>query len=156
MLLNKGSFEKTNSSTISVRCLCLYVFVFGLFFEIWLVNFDLALNRSWRTCFKILQISWNEVQCKYWDVRIIDCWDLFWVAHHVYSAACVPSGQEQYLWQAVVQLELGVRRSPANYQFKLLLMRLYAEMGTRHSCLSLSVCPSLSLSLCVRHVQPVL
>ncbi|PVD31460.1 hypothetical protein C0Q70_06872 [Pomacea canaliculata] len=38
------------------------------------------------------------------------------------------TGQERYLWQAVVQLELGVRRSPANFQFKLLLMRLYVEM----------------------------
>jgi hypothetical protein len=39
------------------------------------------------------------------------------------------SGQEKHLWQAVVQLELGARRSPANFQFKLLLMRLYSEMG---------------------------
>ncbi|KAL8619116.1 hypothetical protein ACOMHN_019388 [Nucella lapillus] len=43
------------------------------------------------------------------------------------------SGQEKYLWQAIVQLEFGVHHSAANHQFKLLLMRLYSQLGQSQS-----------------------
>ncbi|KAK7088103.1 N-alpha-acetyltransferase 25, NatB auxiliary subunit-like [Littorina saxatilis] len=57
------------------------------------------------------------------------------------------TGQERYLWQVVVQLELGIRRSPANHQFKLLLMRLYAEMG------AFGPCPALWNGMDMKHIM---
>ncbi|KAK7505933.1 hypothetical protein BaRGS_00002655, partial [Batillaria attramentaria] len=55
--------------------------------------------------------------------------------------------RERYLWQAVVQLELAVRRSPANFQFKLILMRLYAEMG------AFGPCPALWNGMDMKHIM---
>ncbi|XP_076434680.1 N-alpha-acetyltransferase 25, NatB auxiliary subunit-like isoform X2 [Babylonia areolata] len=61
------------------------------------------------------------------DIQPSDQYLLF--AAHLLVDLWQRTGEEKYVWQAVVQLELGVHHSPANHQFKLLLMRLYCEVG---------------------------
>ncbi|XP_064648913.1 N-alpha-acetyltransferase 25, NatB auxiliary subunit-like [Lineus longissimus] len=45
--------------------------------------------------------------------------------HDVYK----DKGEDKYLWQAIVQLEKGLKHSPSNFKFKILLIRFYCTLG---------------------------
>lgn len=61
-----------------------------------------------------------------------------------------------HVWQAIVHLELGIRESTSNYQFKLLLIRLYCIKGEQSSCsldcTALKVSSALAISLLIKQV----
>ncbi|XP_035829223.1 N-alpha-acetyltransferase 25, NatB auxiliary subunit [Aplysia californica] len=56
------------------------------------------------------------------------------------------TGDDVYVWRAVVHLELGIRESPANFQFKLLLIRLYCIKGV------FGPCPALYDAMEMKHI----
>ena len=42
------------------------------------------------------------------------------------------TGQDRFLFQAILTLELALERSKSNFQFKLLLIRIYIQLGMLH------------------------
>ena len=57
------------------------------------------------------------------------------------------AGNGRPLWLAIVILERGLRRSPSNFHFKLLLIALYAKLG---AC---APCCQLFESMEIKHIQ---
>ncbi|XP_046361388.2 N-alpha-acetyltransferase 25, NatB auxiliary subunit-like [Haliotis rufescens] len=69
------------------------------------------------------------------------------LAAHLLLDAWRQSGKQLYVWQVVTQLELGMRKSPSNFQIKLLLVRLYCIMG------AFGPCPALYDGMEIKHIM---
>ena len=52
-----------------------------------------------------------------------------WVYNIYFIIIIIFTDDTKYLWQAIVQLEKGMRKSISNFHIKVLLMRLYCIMG---------------------------
>ncbi len=74
---------------------------------------------------------------------------MFWVCSNLsnHFNTCIFSGSGRPLWLAIVILERGLRRSPSNFHFKLLLIALYAKLG---AC---APCCQLFESMEIKHIQ---
>ncbi|XP_050408491.1 N-alpha-acetyltransferase 25, NatB auxiliary subunit [Patella vulgata] len=57
------------------------------------------------------------------------------------------TNKDEYIWQAQVQLEQCIKKSPSNFQAKLILIRLYCTMGV------FGPCPSLYDSIEIKHIM---
>ncbi|BFZ19068.1 hypothetical protein BsWGS_22107 [Bradybaena similaris] len=69
------------------------------------------------------------------------------LAVHLLLDVWVKTGDDVHVWQAIVHLELGIRESTSNYQFKLLLIRLYCIKGV------FGPCPALYDSMEIKHIM---
>ncbi|GFR60420.1 N-alpha-acetyltransferase 25, NatB auxiliary subunit-like [Elysia marginata] len=69
------------------------------------------------------------------------------LATHLLLDAWQKTGNDIHLWQAIVYLELGIRESTSNFQFKLLLIRLYCFKGV------FGPCPALYDGMEIKHIM---
>ncbi|CAG5115797.1 unnamed protein product [Candidula unifasciata] len=69
------------------------------------------------------------------------------LAVHLLLDVWIKTGDDVHVWQAIVHLELGIRESTSNYQFKLLLIRLYCIKGV------FGPCPALYDSMEIKHIM---
>ncbi|GFO09844.1 N-alpha-acetyltransferase 25, natb auxiliary subunit-like [Plakobranchus ocellatus] len=69
------------------------------------------------------------------------------LATHLLLDAWEKTGDDIHLWQAIVYLELGIRESTSNFQFKLLLIRLYCFKGV------FGPCPALYDGMEIKHIM---
>ncbi|KAK3804416.1 hypothetical protein RRG08_006716 [Elysia crispata] len=69
------------------------------------------------------------------------------LATHLLLDAWEKTGDDIHLWQAIVYLELGIRESTSNFQFKLLLVRLYCFKGV------FGPCPALYDGMEIKHIM---
>ncbi|XP_064612793.1 N-alpha-acetyltransferase 25, NatB auxiliary subunit-like [Liolophura sinensis] len=57
------------------------------------------------------------------------------------------TGNDSLVWQMILHLEKGVKHSPSNFQFKLLLVQLYCRMGV------FGPCPALYDAMEIKHIM---
>lgn len=78
------------------------------------------------------------------DIQYADTYLL--LAMHLLLDIWHQTGDTGVLWQAITQLERGLKNSPSNFQLKLLLIRLYCIVG------AFGPCPDLYDSMEAKHI----
>ncbi|KAL3858112.1 hypothetical protein ACJMK2_012723 [Sinanodonta woodiana] len=69
------------------------------------------------------------------------------LASDIFIDVCQKTANSKLIWQIVIHLEKGLKKSPSNFQMKLILIKLYCTMG------AFGPCPVLYDGMEIKHVM---